>query len=62
MGLVQAEAETDQDHSSVALEGLTVIWDAHVEQMSTQYGKLLIDYVSSYFGPRLVVGFDGATC
>jgi hypothetical protein len=62
MGLVQAEAGTDEDQRSVALEGVTVVWDANVERLSAQYGKLFIDYVSSYFGPRLVVGFDGVSC
>jgi hypothetical protein len=30
--------------------------------MSTQFGKLFIDHVTSYFGPRLIVGFDGVSC
>ena len=62
MGLVQADTDTQEDGRSVALDGVTVVWDANVERMSTQFGKLFIDYVSSYFGPRLVVGFDGASC
>lgn len=62
MGLVQAETGTEENHRSVALDGLTVVWDANVERMSAQYGKLLIDYVTGYRGPRLVVSFDGVSC
>ena len=62
MGLVQAEADSQEEQRSVSLDGVTVVWDANIERLSAQYGKLFIDYVSSYFGPRLLVGFDGVSC
>jgi hypothetical protein len=62
MGLVQAEADSQEEQRSVALDGVTVVWDANIERLSAQYGRLFIDYVSSYFGPRLLVGFDGVSC
>ena len=62
MGLVQAEADSQEEQRSVSLDGVTVVWDADIERLSAQYGKLFIDYVSSYFGPRLLVGFDGVSC
>jgi hypothetical protein len=62
MGLVQAEADSQEEQRTVALDGVTVVWDANIERLSAQYGRLFIDYVSSYFGPRLLVGFDGVSC
>ena len=44
------------------MEGIRIIWDTNVERMSKMYGKLFIDYVKSYFGPRFVVGFEGSSC
>lgn len=62
MGLVQAETDSQEEQRTVALDGVTVVWDANIERLSAQYGRLFIDYVSSYFGPRPLVGFDGVSC
>jgi hypothetical protein len=43
------------------LDGIRIIWDAKVERMSKVYGRIFIDYVKSYFGPRFVVGFEGGS-
>lgn len=62
MGLVQAEGEEAEEGRDVDLGDYRIIWDANVERMSQQYGKLFIDHVKSMFGPRFVVGFEGVSC
>jgi hypothetical protein len=62
MGLVQAKPDETEEGRDVDLGELRIIWDANVERMSENYGKLFIDHVKSMFGPRFVVGFDGVSC
>lgn len=62
MGLVQADGEKGGDSQSVDLNGLSVIWDQSIEELTAMYGQIKIDFVQNYYGARLVVGFDGISC
>ncbi len=61
MGLVQAsEKDIDQDRSFVE-EGITLIWDKQVDNMTRFYGGLIVDYVRHLSGGRFIVAFSGAS-
>ena len=62
MGLVQANGEENGDNRRIDLNGLSVIWDQSVEELTTMYGGIKIDFVQNFYGARLVVGFDGVSC
>ncbi len=62
MGLVQADGEENGDNRSIDLSGLSVIWDQSVEELTAMYGGIKIDFVQSFYGAQLVVGFDGISC
>lgn len=44
------------------MEGVKIIWSADIERLGRMYGRLFIDHVKGFFGPRFVVGFEGASC
>jgi len=60
--LVQVEPNETETGRSVELPGVRIIWDANLEQMTEYYGRITLDHVKTFWGSRLVAGFDGQTC
>ncbi len=62
MGLVQVISESDNTSGSLDVEGSEIVWDKTVEKIIALYGSLTIDYITTLFGDRFVVEFEGGMC
>jgi hypothetical protein len=60
--MVQAEPEEDEEDRNLQVEGIKIIWSADIERLGRMYGRMFIDYVKGFFGPRFVVGFESVSC
>ena len=62
LGLVQGESNDEKNTNSLQFEGVNVVWDDQIDQMSKMYGKLVVDYMKSMVGGKFHVGFAGVSC
>ena len=61
VGLVQAFDSVNPEHLSQEIQGVKIVWDRKVDQMTQYYGSLIVDYVKFFTKGRFVVAFDRAS-